>query len=522
MKYVSVAQMQAIEREANARGINYEIMMENAGRGLAELIQEEYDYLKENGAFGLVGSGNNGGDTLVALTHLAEAGWRVGAAIISKRSEPDPLQDRLTNAGGRSFDFIHEPDLERLGDLVETYALLLDGILGTGTHLPLRGNLPSALARLRDRIHSAVDRPLVIAVDCPSGIDCDTGEAAPECIPADRTVTMAAVKQGLLKFPAYNLVGDLDAIDIGLPHGGADLESWQSVSTFVPDEEWARTAMPKRPLDAHKGTFGSALIVAGSSSYTGAALLAGQAAARSGVGLVTLGVPEKLHTALAGHFPEATWLLLPEEDGYISEKASQLVQNQPGNITAMLLGCGFGQKATTGRFLERLLEIDQLPPMVIDADGLKLLSKIDNWDKRLREMTILTPHPGEMAVLTGLSTAEIQSKRLEIARKYSQTWGHVVVLKGAFSVIAEPGGIEAVIPVATPALAHAGTGDVLAGLITGFRAQGVSAFTAAVLGGWLHASAGVKAADGLGSTAAVLAGDIIHFICKAITEVLGD
>ena len=156
--------------------------------------------------------------------------------------------------------------------------------------------------------------------------------------------------------------------------------------------------------------------------------------------------------------------------------------------------------------------------MVIDADGLKLLAKIKDWYKPLPAPAVLTPHPGEMAVLTGLSTEEIQKDRTGIAIKYARKWGHVVVLKGAFTVIASPDGDVTIIPVASPALAHAGTGDVLAGLIVGLRAQGLDAYDAAVAGAWIHAQAGLIAADDLGSTASVLAGDVL----AAVSDVLAD
>ena len=486
MKYVSVSQMQAIEREADASGLNYDQMMENAGSGLAEVILEDYGYLAEDGALGLVGSGNNGGDTLVALARLAQEGWLASAAVLRSRPPRDPLIARLKDAGGVVHDFSQQPDFEALGALVEKHALLLDGVLGTGTRLPLRAELAALLQFLRRHVLENGDPPLVIAVDCPSGVDCDTGEAAPQTIPATRTITMAAVKHGLFKFPAYNLVGDLDVVEIGLPAGGEGLESWRAVQSFIPDESWVRRVMPPRPLDAHKGTFGTALIVAGSASFTGAALLAGEAAYRSGAGLVTLAVPEMLHPALAGQLPEATWLLLPQEEGAIAGRASQIVLENLGRATALLAGPGFGLAETTAKFLAGLLTTGRtspdLPPVVIDADGLKLLKQTPDWTKRLPAPAVLTPHPGEMSVLTGLPVGEIQSDRLEIARAYSRDWGHVIVLKGAFTIVAAPDGQTAVIPVASPALARAGTGDVLAGLIVGLRAQGVPGFEAAVAG----------------------------------------
>jgi len=313
------------------------------------------------------------------------------------------------------------------------------------------------------------------------------------------------------------------------------------VQCTVADADWVRSVLPERPVDAHKGTFGTALVVAGSINYTGAALLAGQAAYRAGAGLVTLGVPGPLHTALAGQFPEATWLLLPHELGVIAAGAAQVVRENLGRPTALLLGPGFGVEETTREFLRLLLsgaqkkrqgkigfvqeykqagsgEAHNLPPLVVDADGLKLLAGIPDWPSRLPEMSILTPHPGEMSVLTGLATKEIQANRLEIARRFSREWGHVVVLKGAFSVIAAPDGRAMVIPVASPALVRAGSGDVLAGVIVGLRAQGVPAFEAAAAGAWIHAQAGLLAAYDLGSSAAVLAGDILDQTIHVMSE----
>jgi len=342
---------------------------------------------------------------------------------------------------------------------------------------------------------------------------------------------MAAVKQGLLRFPAAELTGELRIVSIG------DLENlpaWKSLPNFVVDEAWVGQVLPPRPPTAHKGTFGTALVVAGSVNYTGAAWLAGQAAYRCGAGLVTLAVPYPLHAALAGQFPEATWLLLPDEMGVIAESAVPVVQEALARATALLVGPGFGLEDTSLRFLDGLLaaaspqrkvlgftqqaqEVEPgqnaaLPPLVIDADGLKLLSRLKDWPRRLPALSILTPHPGEMAVLTGLAKEELMTDRLATAEHFAHKWGHVVVFKGAYTVVASPDGRAAVVPVATPALARAGTGDVLAGLIVGLRAQGMPAFEAAAAGALIHAQAGLHAARTLGSTASVLAGDVLRSV----------
>ena len=535
MKLVTVSEMQAIEKEADAGGLTYDQMMENAGEGLAGIILDLFVDEEESQAVGLVGPGNNGGDTLVALSALAAAGWKTSAYLVKRKK--DALVKRFTEAGGQ---ILASTGFEALAESLESADVFLDGVLGTGVKLPLKKELAEALSEVNDLLDSLEKRPFVIAVDCPSGVDCDTGEAAEESIQADLTVTMAAVKQGLLKMPAFEYVGEIRVVDIGLPE---DLPSFREIEVEVAEEETISLLLPERPLAAHKGTFGTVLIAAGSVNYTGAALLAGEAAYRAGAGLVTLAVPAPLHGALAGSFPEATWVLLPHQMGVIAREAAEVLVKSFESVDALLIGPGFGTEDTTREFIENLLtgrfasnkarthigfmredlekmedKTGKLPPLVFDADGLKLLAKISDWRTKLPEPAILTPHPGEMAVLTGLSKEEIQEDRQEIAARYAREWGHIVVLKGAFTVIASPDGRVTVIPVASPALARAGTGDVLAGLIVGLRAQGLDAFDAAVAGAWIHAQAGLYAADDLGTTASILAGDVLN----SVSDVLSD
>jgi NAD(P)H-hydrate epimerase len=513
MKLVSVAEMQAVEREADAQGLSYAQMMENAGRGLAIVVRDAHSQLRTKKILGLVGSGNNGGDTLVALTYLAQWGWQAGAYVVRPRPQDDPLVQRLLTAGGE----IYYPGSADLGMLLGESRVLLDGVLGTGARLPLKPEVAGPLGEVQSGLSGLAARPVVVAVDCPSGIDCDSGAVAPECLQADLTVTMAAVKQGLLRFPAAGLVGELRLVGIGPIEG---LKAYRCIVRSVATREGARAMLPKRPLEAHKGTFGTALIVAGSVNYTGAAWLAGEAAHRVGAGLVTLAAPQPLHAALAGHFPEATWLLLADEAGVIAEAAAEQVTQSLGRATAVLVGPGLGLAETTGRFVQRLLEMGagRLPPLVFDADGLKLASQQADWPRRLPAETVLTPHPGEMALLSGLSKETLQGERVKWAEHYAREWEQVVVLKGAFTVIAHPDSRTTVIPVATPALARAGTGDVLAGLIVGLRAQGVPAFEAAVAGAWLHAQAGLAAARQLGNPALVLAGDVLQAVKSVLRE----
>jgi len=516
MKIVSVAEMQQIERQADAQGLHYAQMMENAGRNLAEAVIRLGLPPDNLTVLALVGSGNNGGDALVALAYLASSGWKA-TAYLTRPRPGDPLVERLLLAGGTILESSSDPQFRQLQDLVKHAAVLLDGILGTGAKPPLRSDLAELLASVQGCLKSHQPAPVVVAVDCPSGLDCDTGTIALEALKADVTVTMAAAKKGLFLFPGAEKVGRLELVGIGALDG---IPSWDAVKRFVVDLSWVREKLPARPFNAHKGTFGTALVCAGSLAYTGAAWLAGQAAYRSGVGLVTLAAPAPLHAALAGHIPEATWLLLPHMDGWIAPEAAAVVVKNMHKATAVLVGPGWGQEAGTAEFLAGLLRATETdhnpPPFVVDADGLKLLTKIPDWPSHLPAGSILTPHPGEMGVLTGLSTAEINRRRIDLAEEYAAQWGQVVVLKGAFTVIASPDGSTAVIPVANPALAKAGTGDVLAGITVGLRAQGMPAFEAAAAAAFLHASAGLLAAEKLG-TVSVMAGDVL----RTLPDVLG-
>lgn len=529
--------MRAIEKEANAAGVSYAAMMERAGNGVAAIVDTTYSHGSPGFVIGLIGSGNNGGDTLVALENLAKAGWRTRAVLVRPRPADDPYLQRVVHAKGEVLTAATVADWAKLETWLNSADILLDGVLGTGVQLPLKPDLAAWLEKLMDyRLPHHI-----VAVDCPSGVDCDTGETAPQVIPAELTICLDEVKQGLLRFPAHNYVGMLKVVDLGLPDNLAVLKT---VRSFVVSGRQVKAILPERPKDAHKGTFGTALVVAGSVNFTGAAALAGEAAYRIGAGLVRLAVPNPLHAILSGLLPEVTWLLLPHEVGVIADNAAELIFDNLERVSAMLIGPGLGQEHTTGQMMRRLLTVSStetrpeglgflsnqvgkrhqpriLPPLVIDADGLKLLSLVKDWPRLLPKDTILTPHPGEMSVLTGLEVVDIQSDRLEIARKYALEWGQVVVLKGAMTIVADPGGQVYVIPVATAALARAGTGDVLAGLIVGLRAQGVTALNAAIAGAWIHAQAGLAAIDLVGHPASVLAGDVLASVPEVLREMAG-
>ena len=516
MKYVSVEEMISIEEAANAAGYSYQAMMEAAGRGLADVIQKEFGHSAQKMITALVFSGNNGGDALVALDYLLSQGWQASALLFRKRSPHDPLMKRVRDNGGMILDCSEYPQsCDSIQQELAEADFILDGVLGTGIKLPIREPLDDLLGFVKKEVDGLRKKPPIIAVDCPSGIDCDSGEAAQTCLRADLTVTMAAVKQGLLRFPAYDYLGDLQLVEIGLPDGLPEMEN---IGREVIETEWVKQILPERPLNAHKGIFGTALIIAGSVNYPGAAILAGESAYRIGAGLVTMAVPKTIYSGVIGNIPEATWIQLDDLDGAISSSAIEQIKGALKRPTACLIGPGLGINYCSRDFLNKVLRLKDLPPLVLDADGLRLAAKIKNWQGAIPAGSVLTPHPGEMSYLTGIPADEIQRDRVGIAEKYAQDWDQILVLKGANTVIADPGGQTKILEAAHPALARAGSGDVLAGIITGLIAQGISPFEAAAGGAWIHARAGVIAAGEKANSASVLAGDISDAIGQVVSD----
>jgi len=503
MKILSVKQIQAIEKSANGNGLSFEQMMHHAGKGIADWVIGNISV--ERGVIGLVGSGNNGGDTLIALTLLSQKGIRT-IAFLAKKRKNDPLIDDYLVYGGEVIDISSNQHFDYLESTWIPGVIVLDGILGTGLKLPLRGKLLDVMTSIHEL---AENRPeaLIIAVDCPSGVDCDSGKVSEVTLSARHTLCMAAVKQGLLKHPARSYVGELHPIEIGI---NRFMEKASLDFPEMIDDSFIRDQLPERPDAGHKGTFGTCLVIAGSESYTGAAYLAGKAAYLSGCGLVRLATHGSVRQSLAGELVEAVWTVLPTKDGFYDPKGCELLKDDLKKADALIVGPGWGLSDTNAAFLIKLLKlIPNNLPTLFDADGLKLLSQIENWSALLPENAVLTPHPGEMAILTGLDINTIQSNRWEIAKEFAHRWDVNLILKGAMTVVATPANALYINPISDSALATAGSGDVLSGIIGGLLAQHVPISKAASVGVWLHAQAGVVARRKFGTDVSVTAKDIL-------------
>ncbi len=521
MRLYTASEMRALEAEAAAQGLPYAEMMENAGRGVAEVVLGRLEDLSGHKVVVLAGAGNNGGDGLVTAHYLANAGLAVTVYLTRPADETDPKVQRLRAHSLLIADAVNDQHGRVLNNLLQSGTLIIDALVGTGARLPLGGVPAEILHALQRALNRRQPRPLVIAVDCPSGLDCDTGSVDPAAVPADLTVTFAGPKRGHFAFPGAEVVGDLVTVDIGIPPA---LAGQRGIALITPD--WVAAHRPARPRDSHKGTYGTVTVLGGCLAYPSAPLLAARASYRVGAGLVRLAVPRTIWSALVPGLAEAIWCPLADEAGAIAAEATADLGQALPDTDVLVLGPGLGRAAATVRFVARLLgesaarslgfgrgasAVPDAVPLprrvVVDADGLRALADLDDWPARLPAESVLTPHPGEFAALTGLTTQTVQAARIERASQAAKDWGHVVVLKGAFTVIAAPDGRLALLPFATSALAKAGTGDVLAGAIGGLLAQGLAPFEAACVGGGLHGAAAERLAARAGE-AGLLASEI--------------
>ena len=530
VKVVTAAQMSAIEQAADRSGVTLDTLMENAGLAVAQAARDQLGGVAGARVVILVGPGNNGADGLVVARHLRRWGAEVACCLLTRRPEHDP---KLALAREYGVQILPFPGNDTLDCLLRRSRLVIDAVLGTGRSRPLDGPVRDAmltLQRIRPQLGhpELVEGPPLMALDLPTGLNADTGEVDPACTHFDTTLALGYPKTGLLRFPGAERVGRLRVLDIGIPPG---LPEEQSVDVEMLTPEWAASQLPQRPLDSHKGTYGHALVIAGSRYYVGAAWLASQASVRTGAGLTTLASPEGVYPMAAAKGAEAIHLPLPEDShGRIHSSAAdvllQAAHPEPVEgraarrpYTAALAGCGMGWSEGTTEFLRLLLSETQGRlaglPLLIDADGLNNLSAIENWPAQINGPLVLTPHPGEMSTLTGLPVPEIQADREGVAREWSQRWGATLVLKGAHTVIAGPGEPVRIAPFANPGLATGGTGDVLSGVIVSLLAQGLPPPVAAAVGVYLHAAAGRSVTNRIGQTG-LAASDLIDALPPTI------
>lgn len=495
-------QQRALDEWATAElGIPGLELMERAGTGLAELVME----LAPTGRVAVVcGKGNNGGDGLVCARYLRERGREVDVLALGA---PEELQgdaranlDRLPGPPPRPFD---------TGGALAGAAGVVDAILGTGSSGEPREPVAGAI----EAINAATERARVIACDVPSGVDASTGEAPGVAVKADATATFHAAKPGLWISPGKDHAGEVRVIDIGIPAGGPAEPSVGLISDRVTD------ALPRRGRESTKFAAGSVLVVGGSPGLTGAACLASEAAMRAGAGYVTACVPASLNLAFESHLLEVMTVPLPDSGGSLESEGVAEVLDRCARSGALVLGPGLGRApvaAQVARSLAGRVEI----PLLLDADGLNAHAGELRLLAGRRAATVLTPHAGELARLLEVESGQVAAHRLACARQAARQAGAIVVLKGDDTIVADPGGIAAVSRGGASALATAGTGDVLSGVIGAYLAKRVDPFIAACAGVVVHAAAGRLCAERIGPEG-VIARDVIEALPQALARTRG-
>lgn len=513
MKLAVTSEMRAIDQKSiNDYGIPGIVLMENAGVAVARQVRQILGNIVNKQICIFAGKGNNGGDGYVAARHLHNGGARVKVILLAKKAEiRGDARCNLDIIDLMGID-IQEIAIERDWDQVEiatTFAdCLVDGLLGTGFHGAVSGELLRLIAIL-----NRVDKPLV-AIDIPSGVNADTGAVGSVAVKATHTVTLALGKPGLFLYPGAGHVGQLAVADIGIP---VSLLSAQSIQQGLITRDLVRSVLPARRPDAHKGTCGRVFVVAGSRGMTGAAALASMGALRCGAGLVTLGIAHSLHDIMEVKLTEVMTVPLADRDGDIVEAALAGILAAAKPCSVLAIGPGLGQREHTARLVQEVIAAVDIP-LVIDADALNALVGCTEFIGLAQALPILTPHPGEMARLTGLKLEDIQADRIGIARKFSAEWGCILVLKGAPTVVAFPDGEIFVNTTGNAGMATGGTGDVLTGMIASLIAQGLSSHWAAVAAVYLHGLAGDIAANS--ARVGLVAGDLLSAVPEGLAAVL--
>ena len=515
MYLVTAAEMQTLDRlTIESFGLPGRVLMENAGREAVRVFLTHFAQAARNGVGVVAGRGNNGGDGFVMARGLAQAGYPVRVYLLG-------TADRVTGDASAnlkllaplSVPVVEVPDeaaFSRHQREMRDVAVWVDAILGTGLTAAVKGFFRSVIEFINQR-----ERP-VFSVDIPSGLNADTGQVDGACIRATVTVTFGYAKIGHAVFPGAEYTGRLEVVDIGIPPHIAERVRPRHFLLTAAD---VRGNFSARPADAHKGRTGHLLVVAGSPGKTGAAAMTATAALRVGAGRVTLGVAQGLHPILQTLVLEAMTEPLPETgSGSLGHAARDMILQLTAGKSCLAIGPGLGQDPETGELVAELVRRSPLP-LVIDADGLNHLAGRLEIFKGLAVQTVLTPHPGEMARLTGASISAVQQDRITCARDLAVALNLHVVLKGARTVIAHPDSSVYVNPTGNPGMASAGMGDVLTGMIAGLIAQGMHPDAAARTAVYLHGAA----ADTLSRTLApygYLAGEVAQALPGEIARLL--
>jgi NAD(P)H-hydrate epimerase len=515
MRILDTLQMREADRRTiDEIGVASLVLMENAGRQVVAAIEATRGELLEGRVAVLCGRGNNGGDGFVIARTLAQRGVDVAVFLVGRvadvRGDARINLEILGRLGLTVVEIADGQAWELHVTEVRECTLIIDAIVGTGLKAPLTGVIETVVADI-----NASDIP-VVAVDLPSGLSADSHEAAGPAIEAAMTVTLAAPKLPLVLPPAEAYAGDIVIADIGIPSSVIDGLDGPRIELLT--RSAMRELIHPRAPDSHKGDYGRVLIIAGSPGKTGAAHLAAVAALKSGAGLVTVATPSSCQAIIAGMGPEYMTHAIADLGAGLAPEAVDEVLELARDVVAV--GPGLGQAPSTRHFVTSLVD-RAAAPLVIDADGLNAFTSSPGalMGREGRDI-IITPHPGEMARLVGLSSNEVQAHRLDVARDLAMSHHLYVVLKGHRTVIATPDGTLFINPTGNPGMATGGAGDVLTGMIAAWLAQLLDAEAACKLAVYLHGLAGDLAEVEVGETA-MTASDLVRHIGSAVLDLSG-
>jgi NAD(P)H-hydrate epimerase len=505
-------------READRRtiedlGVPSLRLMEAAGREVVAVLEGAFPGLPGRRIAVVCGRGNNGGDGFVVARLVAERGAATRVLLVGRAADvTGDARVTLEALQARGVEVVQVEDesgWEATRTGLASSDLIVDAILGTGLRAAASGQASAAIEAV-----NAAGRP-VVSIDLPSGLDASTSATVGPTVRAAITVALAAPKVPLVLPPAESFAGRIEVVDIGIPQAVIDdlPGPWLEVTT----RDIVRARIPVRDPGAHKGTFRHVLVVAGSRGKSGAAFLAAMGALRSGAGLVTIATPGSVLPIVASLGAEFMTIALPENaDGAAARRAVEQVLAAPGDIIA--IGPGLGQSPDTVAFVRRLLDEARVP-MVIDADALNACADTpETLRGRDDRPLIVTPHPGEMARLVGTSAANVQGRRLEVARAFASERSLHVLLKGARTIVAAPDGRACINQTGNPGMATGGTGDVLTGAVAAWWAQLGDPFAAAQIAAYLHGYAGDLAAQQEGEVG-LIAGDVARALARAALDI---
>ena len=511
MRVVTNAEMKKIDAwTIKTLGIPGNVLMENAGRGCVNVLEEYFDV---DGLKVLIicGKGNNGGDGFVIGRHLQNRGSLVKIILPGKGTElKGDARLNYNLAKKAEIDIYETVAINTIKKIYDTFhpAVVIDALFGTG----FEGAPTGIYYKLIEMINNT--DAFVFSVDVPSGINGDNGQFEDTCVIADATATMCLPKRGNYLYPGREFCGDLYVVDIGVPynlinHGFPQTIEFEDIYRFL----------PFRPPDGNKGTFGNILIIAGARGFSGAAAMAAMSSLKVGAGLVRLAAPRSIMNSLEAKLLEVVKVALPETEAEtIDPAAANTLLPHLDNSDVVIIGPGITTHPETARFLFTLIPQVKVP-LVVDADAINIIAQNVAFLKKINAPFILTPHPGELSRLVNITPQKINEERIDLAQKLAKDFGGVLVLKGAPTIIASPSGEVLINPTGNSGLASAGSGDVLVGMIGGFLAQKVSPLHASAMSVFLHGVCADLAMDE-SNEYALTAGDLIDYIPAALNYII--